>query len=289
MGLTYGYDSSNITTFSEVSQLLFENLNFNGLGGVNSLEGIRTSKVIPTYTYNTVDHPLTPTRGKSIFLSLELTGLGGNVRMYRPTADFKWFKPVTSGGRTFGLHLFGSTMSGYGGRVVPPFARFYVGGETDIRGFDFYTISPIAFIPDRSSVPVLNADGTGRLTTGLDQLGQESQQGQLLTVPVNRITFPGGDTKALVNMEYRIPLFGPVSLAFFWDQGVNFAWRRSQLELTDRRLTELQTEFPDADFKKKLTFAAGTNRKWRASTGIELQVVLPVRSEERRVGKECRL
>jgi len=276
VGLTYGYDSSNITTFSEVSQLLFENLNFNGLGGPNSLEGIRTSKIVPTYTYNTVDHPLTPSRGKSLFASLELSGLGGNVRMYRPTVDFKWFKPVTGGARTFGMHVLGTTMSGYRGRVVPPFARFYAGGETDVRGFDFYTISPIGFIPDKSSTIVLNADGSPRLTTGLDQLGQESQQGQVMTVPVNRITFPGGDTKVIANFEYRIPIFGPVSLAIFWDQGANFAWRRSQLELTEQRLTELRKEFPNTDFKKTLEFARGTNLKWRASTGLELQVVLPV-------------
>jgi len=213
-------------------------------------------------------------RGKSFFASLELSGLGGNVRMYRPTVDFKWFKPVTGGRRTFGMHLLGTTMSGYGGRVVPPFARFYAGGETDIRGFDFYTVSPIAFIPDTSFVAVLNSDGTPRVTTGLDGIGQESQQVQTMPIPVNRITFPGGDTKLLGNFEYRIPLIGPVSLAFFWDQGTNFAWRRSQLELTSQRLTALQTQFPNSEFKKKLEMAA--NMKWRASTGLEIQVVLPV-------------
>ena len=276
VGLTYGYESSKITTFSEVSRLLFEHLNFNGLGGSNSLEGIRTSRITPTYTFNTVDHPLTPSRGKSLFVSLEMSGFGGNVRMYRPTVDFKWFKPFTGGRRTFGMHLLGTTMSGYGGRVVPPFSRFYSGGETDIRGFDFYTISPIGFIPDTSVIPVLNSDGTARFTTGLNGLGQESQQVQTMPIPVNRITFPGGDTKLLGNFEYRIPIFGPVSLAVFWDQGVNFALRRDQLELTEQRLTELQQQFPNSDFKKQLELAAGTNMKWRASTGLELQVVLPV-------------
>jgi len=274
VGLTYGYESSQITTFSEVSRLLFEHLNYNGLGGTNSVEGIRTSRITPTYTFNTVDHPLTPSRGKSLFASLELSGLGGNVRMYRPTVDFKWFKPFTGGGRTFGMHLLGTTMSGYAGRVVPPFARFYAGGETDIRGFDFYTISPIAYIPDTSLTPVLNADGTQRFTTGLNQIGQESQQPHTMPIPVNRITFPGGDTKLLGNFEYRIPIFGPVSLAVFWDQGVNFAWRRSQLELTDQRLNDLQSQFPNSNFRKQLELAS--NMVWRASTGLELQVVLPV-------------
>jgi outer membrane protein insertion porin family len=274
VGLTYGYESSKITTFSEASRLLFDYLNFNGIGGTNSLEGIRTSRITPTYTYNTVDHPLTPSRGKSLFASMELSGLGGNVRMYRPTMDFKWFQPFTGGRRTFGMHLLGTTMSGYGGRVVPPFARFYAGGETDIRGFDFYTISPIAFIPDTSFTPILNADGTPRITTGLDGTGRESQQAQTMPIPVNRITFPGGDTKLLGNFEYRIPIVGPVSLALFWDQGVNFAWRRNQLEITDQRLNDLRTQFPNAEFKKQLDLAA--NMQWRASTGLEVQVILPV-------------
>lgn len=275
VGLTYGYESSRITTFSQASSLLFQDLNFNGLGGVDSLQGIRTSKIVPTYTYNTVNHPLTPTQGKSFFASLELAGLGGNIRMYRPTLDFKWFHPA-GGSRTFGMHLLGSTMSGYGGRVVPPYARFYAGGETDIRGFDFYTISPIAFIPDSTTLGVLNADGTPRTTTSLDQLGLEAQAVQVMTIPINRIVFPGGDSKFLVNLEYRIPLFGPVSLALFWDQGLNFAWKRSALTLTDRRLQELSSAFPNADFKQTLDLARGTNMKWRASTGLELQVILPV-------------
>ncbi|MCH7978291.1 MAG: outer membrane protein assembly factor BamA [Acidobacteria bacterium] len=278
VGLTYSYDSSSITTFSEASRRLFEDINFNGIGGANSLEGIRTSKIIPTFTYNTVDHPITPSRGKSFFASLELAGLGGNVRTYRPTVDFKWFRPMSEGfrPRVFAMHLLGSTMSGYGGRVLPPFTRFYTGGETDIRGFDFFTISPVAFIPDIAAVPVLNTDGTPRTTTSLDQLGLENQTTQTMLVPVNRTTFPGGDTKLVANFEYRIPLFGPVSLAPFLDAGYNIAWRRSQLSLTDRRLAELQSQFPSTDFKQRLDLAADTNNQLRASTGIELQVILPV-------------
>ena len=278
VGLTYSYDSSSITTFSEASRRLFEDINFNGLGGGNALEGIHTSKIIPTYTYNTVDHPLTPSRGKSFFLSMELAGLGGNVRTYRPTVDFKWFRPMSEGfqPRVFAMHLKGSTMSGFGGRVLPPFTRFYVGGETDIRGFDFFTISPVAFIPDIAAVTVLNTDGTPRTTTGLDQLGLENQMTQTMLVPVNRTTFPGGDTQLIANFEYRIPLFGPVSLAPFLDAGYNIAWRRSQLSLTDQRFAELQSQFPSANFKKQLDIAADTNNQLRSSAGIELQVILPV-------------
>jgi len=207
--------------------------------------------------------------------SLELSGLGGSVRMWRPTVDYRWFHPA-GGNRIFGMHLLGSTMSGFGGRLIPPFSRFFVGGETDVRGFDFYTISPIVFIPDVATLSVLNADGSARTTTGLNNIGQEAQQGQTMTVPINRITFPGGDTKVIGNFEYRIPIFGPVTLAIFTDIGLNTAWRTNQLQLTDQRLFDLETQFPDVTFKKNLSISSGTNTKWRMSSGIELQVVLPV-------------
>jgi outer membrane protein insertion porin family len=276
LGLTYGYENSQVTTFSQVSRLLFENINFNGLGGVDSLEGIRTSKITPTYNYNTVDNAMVPTNGTGVFASFELAGLGGNVRTYRPSVDFRWFRPFTGGGRTFGVHVLATTMSGFGGRVVPPFARTYAGGENDIRGFDLLTISPIAFVPDTTLVPVLNADGTQRVTSAPDSVGSENRLLATMLIPVNRITFPGGDTKIITNMMYRIPLFGPVSLSFFIDTGLNMAWKRNQLELTDRRLDELRNAFPSIGFDKQIQIAEGTNSKWRASTGAELSVIMPV-------------
>ena len=138
----------------------------------DQLEGIRTSKVTPTYTYNTVDHPLVATRGTSLFGSIEFAGLGGNVRMYRPTIDVKHFRPFGGGGRTLGFHLTASTMNGFGGRVLPPFTRFYAGGENDIRGFDSFTIGPVAYLPDTTILPVLNADGTPRIGSGTSNIGQ---------------------------------------------------------------------------------------------------------------------
>jgi len=279
LGLTYGYEKSNITTFSQISQLLFENINFNGLSGPNSLEGIKTSKVIPTYNYSTVDNlsfgALAATRGTSLFASLEFAGVGGNVRFYRPTVNWKYFHPV-GGNRIFGLNVLAFTMNGYGGRVVPPFSRSFAGGENDIRGFDINTISPIGFIPDTASIVVLNADGTPRATSGPDSIGVENRVVQTMTIPVNRLTFPGGDTKLITNLQYRIPLFGPVSLSIFADTGINFAWHRDQLQLTDQRLAELSSAFPGVDFKKRIELSGGTNHQWRMSTGAEISVIMPV-------------
>ena len=97
-----------------------------------------------------------------------------------------------------------------------------------------------------------------------------------MQIPVNRITFPGGDTKIIGNFQYRIPLFGPVSLAAFADAGINMAWHRNQLELTTQRLTELSNLFPSSDFKRIVDLAGDTNNQWRSSVGLELQVIMPV-------------
>ena len=50
-----------------------------------------------------------------------------------------------------GFHLNARFISGFGGRVAPPYSRYYMGGEDDIRGFDILSISPIAFIPTDTS------------------------------------------------------------------------------------------------------------------------------------------
>ncbi|MGH9632483.1 MAG: outer membrane protein assembly factor BamA, partial [Bryobacteraceae bacterium] len=154
MSLSYGYDTSNIETLSTASKTYFEYINFQGVGGPNSLTGIRTSKVVPGFSYNTVDHPITPTRGKSIFLSTTIAGsfLGGNVNMIEPTIDLKYFRAGFFKGHVIGMHGLGRFVSGYGGKVAPPFNRFYMGGENDIRGFDIWGISPMAYVPSTARI-----------------------------------------------------------------------------------------------------------------------------------------
>ncbi len=41
------------------------------------------------------------------------------------------------------------------------------------------------------------------------------------TIPIYQMVFPGGDTQVVTNFEYRIPIFGPVILAAFFDAGIN--------------------------------------------------------------------
>jgi len=276
VGITYGWENSRISTFSGASRQYFQYLNFQNVGGPNSLDGIRTSKVVPNYFFNTVNHPINPTGGRSLYISTEFAGsfLGGNVNIFRPTVEAKYFRSVNKRRNVIGLRGLGSFLSGYGNKVAPPFERYYIGGETDIRGFDIRAISPIAFIPDVTDVQVINDNGLPRTQTLIID-GAETQVPVTTRAPIYRLIFPGGDLQMIGNAEYRIPLFGPVTLAPFFDIGVNKVARLNQLTMNSGRVSELNATFPQSEFTKQIRIHAHT-QDVRSSAGIELQVMLPV-------------
>jgi len=274
VGLTYGYDISNIKTLTTAATDYFQYLDFQGVGGPNSLSGIRTSKITPSYTYNTVNHPITPTGGKMLFFSFAYAGIGGNVNTLAPTLEAKYFHPGLKKGHVVGVHFMGRMIVGYGGKEAPPFARFYMGGENDIRGFDIWGISPIAFLPSDATVNVYNNDGTQRMQKQIVN-GVATYQPVTMTIPTYQFAYPGGDTSLVSNVEYRIPIFGPVVLAIFGDAGVDRISFPGQLGLNPGRVEQLNAEFPQANFNGRAYLVPDT-QKIRASTGLELQVLMPV-------------
>ena len=277
VGITYGYDISNITVLTDAAKAYFEYINFQqGIAGPNSLAGIRTSKIVPSFTYNTVDNPMTPTRGRSLFVSTEFSGsfLGGNVNMIRPTISATYFRRGFKPSHVIGARGMASLVTGFRGRLAPPFNRFYIGGEQDVRGFEVWGIGPIAYVPSSAQIPVLNDDGSNRMQKIIvDGVPSTTQVYQ--TVPVYQLTQPGGDTQLISNLEYRIPIVGPVTLAGFFDMGANKIIRPSQLTMTADRVAALNRQFPQAAFTGRALIAPGM-QKVRASTGLELQVILPV-------------
>jgi len=277
IGITYGYDISDIKTETAAATSYFEYINFSGVAGPNALQGIRTSRIVPSFTYNTVNHPITPTGGKSLFVSFEFAGsyLGGNVNTIRPTVDGKYFHPSPLNHKhILAFHATGSLITGYGGKLVPPFYRSYIGGEQDVRGFNIWGISPIAFIPSESAINVLNADGSQRTQTTIVN-GVPTITNSSLNIPIYQLIFPGGDAHAVGNFEYRIPIFGPVVLAIFTDVGVNRILRPNQLTIDPSRIDYLNSAYPSATFDPRAVIAPGTE-KVRMSNGLELQVLLPV-------------
>ena len=277
VGITYGYDISNVKTLTTAANNYFQYINFSGVAGPNSLDGIHTSHIIPSYSYNTVNHPISPTGGRSLFISADFAGsiLGGNVNTISPTIDAKYFHPnPLHKSHILAFHVMGSMVTGYGGKYIPPFSRRFMGGEQDIRGFEIWGITPIAFIPSNASVNVLNSDGSAR-TQKVVSNGAITSVPVTMTIPTYQLITPGGDTQLLANFEYRIPIVGPVTLAPFFDAGVDKILRPGQLNMVASRVNDLNTSFPQAGFDGLAKIAPGT-QKPRASTGLELQVMLPV-------------
>jgi outer membrane protein insertion porin family len=273
IGITYGYDISDINVLTTASTQYFEYLYFQQIGGPNALNGITTSKITPSLSYNTVNHPINPTGGKSLFASVEFAGsvLGGNVKTIRPTIDAKYFRPSPLNKKhILAFHAMSSLLTGYGGETAPPFSRQYIGGEQDIRGFQIWGISPVAYVPSEATVNILNADGSQRT--------QKTPSGPVpatLNIPYYQLVFPGGDLTMVTNFEYRITIFGPVTLAPFIDFGIDKIVLPGQLRMNPSRVAQLNNEFPQAGFGERAQIAPGTQSP-RMSTGLELQVLLPV-------------
>lgn len=301
IGITYSFDTTDVTTYTTASQNYFEYLAFRNVGGPNALRGIVTSKIVPSFSSSTIDNPMRPHTGRSYFFGMDIAGIGGNVADIRPIVEYKEFIPMKGfhprkdGMQTLGYRIQGSFITGLGGKVAPPFERFFQGGDTDLRGFDVRAISPVAFIADKQTVALTDRAGN-TLPADPNNLNAGAYT---VTVPINRLVYPGGDTSIVGNVEYRIPIAGPVTFALFSDVGMNMAVRQSQLRLSDEQVsaldntpfgcpTEILTYNPTTGqavtctgtkfltFDKKITALAHTNYQVRMSTGAELQVILPV-------------
>jgi outer membrane protein insertion porin family len=287
IGISYSLDDSSIVALTTASQTLFNFLSFSGISGPNALNGIITSKITPNFSSSTVDRPLFPHKGSSIYLGAEIAGLGGTVRTIRPVAQYTHWTPVQKGRNTVGFRLQGSFLTGYGGLVPPPFQRFYDGGENDLRGFDIRSISPVSFLPNTTSIQLRNPDGSLVPKNPANPL----QGAYTIPVPLDQIVFPGGDLSVVGNLEYRITIAGPVALAPFVDMGIEPILRDSQLKINNGQFELINSTIfgcPALDvglncvggstqkFSQYLSPVPGTNWTPRMSTGLELQVFLPV-------------
>jgi len=287
VGISYQLDDSSIVALTTASKTLFDFLSFSGISGPNALNGIITSKIIPSYSKTTLDRALFPHRGTSLSVATEFAGLGGTVRTIRPVVSYTHWIPLQKGHNTFGYRILGSFLTGYGGLVPPPFQRFYDGGENDLRGFDIRSVSPVSFLPTVASAPLRNPDGSIVPKNPANPL----QGSYTIPVPVDQIVFPGGDLSLVTNLEYRYTIAGPVTLAIFADNGVEPILRDSQLKISSSQLATINnTVFgcPALDiglnctggtketFSQYLKPLGDTNWVPRMSTGLELQVFLPV-------------
>jgi outer membrane protein insertion porin family len=122
---------------------------------------------------------------------------------------------------------------------------------------------------------VLNNDGTQRYQRIVNPDGTIGEQAVTQQVPSYQLIFPGGDTSAVFNFEYRIPIVGPITLAPFVDVGADLLLFPGQLGLNSGRVDQLNQIFPAALFNPRAVIQPGTQQP-RMSVGLELQVLMPV-------------
>ena len=72
-------------------------------------------------------------------------------------------------------------------------------------------------VKDGKTIYVVNADGSGRTQKTVGEDGRVAFEPVTQQVPIYQMIWPGGDVSVVGNVEYRIPIFGPVTLALFAD------------------------------------------------------------------------
>ncbi|HXH69708.1 MAG TPA: BamA/TamA family outer membrane protein, partial [Pyrinomonadaceae bacterium] len=249
VGLSYQFSTTSIVE-PEINQL---NPAL-GVPVIFSQPNIITSRITPTfvYDYRPRNNGIDTIEGRQLTASFALSGLGGDVRTYQPSVSYSQFIPVrrkkASSPEVFAFRLSAGTIGSFattekvrnnnslnfiGG--IPRYERYFYGGESDVRGYDFRfgPIAPFdAFVTTRNVVTATNASGTPVPIPGLNnelgQLGTFTGVDGVNSAQISRnFQFIGGDTQILGNFEYRIPLFGPVALAAFADVGSIFNLRKT--------------------------------------------------------------
>ncbi len=223
---------------------------------------------------------------------MQIAGLGGNVKYFNPIFEYRHFngmhgiKPSKEGRNVLAFRFQAQYIQGIGGKVAPPFQRFYQGGEQELRGFDIRSGTPYAFIPQRTQFILTNPDGTlvPRDPTN-PTLGNIT-----IPIPTFGIVSVGGDTSFTSNIEYRIPLGGPVTFKFFDDFGMTVATRQSQLVESVIAIDQLNAPLYGCpvyvngscqggsriSFSRNIRPIEGANAVPRMSTGAEISVLLPI-------------
>ncbi len=297
VGFTYSWTNSNITAFSSASQSFFQTIAFrSGVQGNNPLSGIKNSKVMLSYMYNTVSNPLRPRTGQQFTAEFQASGIWGNVRYIEPLIAYKRYQPIRyfhftpNGHNVLAFRAQLGYVQGYGGDVAPPQNRFYSGGENDLRGFDIRGATPYGYVPTRTFVQLTNPDGS---CVPRDPTQPELGQCIEVPIPIYGVASIGGDTNLTTNLEYRIPVVGPFTFSFFDDFGIDSALNKGQLKQSPEGFASLEAPLygcpvynngacqggipgSKVGFKRDIRPISGTNFVPRMSLGAELSVVVPI-------------
>ena len=238
---------------------------------------ILTSRITGSFVYDTrqpAANGIDTLSGTQLSASFALAGLGGDVRTYQPNISFSKYIPIrrkkSKSPEVFAFRIQAGTIGTFaltdtvrnansiafvGG--VPAYERYFLGSENDIRGYNSRSIGPIApfdtYVTSRNVTASTTASGAAVALPGfpvgstlpaqIATLGQVTgPDGANPALFTRNFRFIGGDTQLLGNFEYRIPIFGPATMAVFADVGSVFNLRKSGTQ-------RINTEFlPDDTF-----------------------------------------
>ncbi len=186
--------------YDEVS--LDENLFFSDLDGDGIAEcdpllagrflcdslGNRLSSIVGlSLNYNSLNSRLRPSRGRTISLSTEFAGLGGDQRYLRFRGSARQFWNVANTGFIFSVSLEGGTIiplkdrGGPGVDDVLLTDRFFL-GEPQFRGFDIRGVGPRIltqrYLLDGQNNNILDDDGNPTLVTDRNQIRDDAIGGR---------------------------------------------------------------------------------------------------------------
>lgn len=189
MYVTYSYED---TAVSDVSSMFGDDSVFFARNPffADALQSRTVSKIAPSLQHNTVDHPIFPSSGRSYTATMEIAGVGGDTRFWKPIFEGTWYLPHLSR-TTFGLRVQYQYIAAGNPDNIPVFERLWLGGEFSVRGFDIRRIGP--------TVSDVNPE-----------VAPDSFQGR---------TVFGGNKSLLLNAEYQVSIAQPVRLIVFYDAG----------------------------------------------------------------------
>ncbi len=203
------------------------------------------SKFTPSVVHNTVDQPIFPNQGVRYTSSIDLAGLGGNTKFYKPSLEGIWYwrqhARLSLGMRALGEYIraIGNT------RDLPIFQKLFLGGEYSVRGYDIRSIGP-----------------------------QDPVTGLVL----------GGNKDLLFNVEQNINIMSQLRVILFYDAGQvrdvgqSFAFKETLTRRVVPALPILSDPAIDPRVLSPADIQTISSRvsAFKTSTGVEMRFFMPV-------------
>lgn len=139
--ISYGFDVSEVEDVSPFYEFRIAEGRFT------------ESSVTTSIVYDSRDRAINPTEGSRHKLSVQYAGLGGDVGFAKTEVEAGKYFPLFWGTVGF-LHAEGGHVTETGGKHLPDYEKFYLGGINSLRGFDWRDVSVTDFDEDGNQVKV---------------------------------------------------------------------------------------------------------------------------------------